>query len=215
MRPLAVERYQRLGAQTERDGDGGFLLAGIVDAKASMWDLLEQVARSTDDDRSGWDVASDPAVCRRELLPWAAQFYSEIVHPEEVAPSVSDDAVDVVRARVLRRPRWERGANDTIVDAMKALMNDPKRVIVRDRFDPANPLEDSEYHLQVRVRSADIKAGYTPEDLFAAGRAVKPGWVVLHTGLADERDYADVDATYASYGAVEAGNTDYADVETP
>ncbi|CAB4894868.1 unannotated protein [freshwater metagenome] len=215
MRPLAAERYKRLGAQTDRDSDGGFLLAALVDAKASMWDELEHVAREDDAGRPGWIVAADPATCRPEFLPWAAQFYGETVHPQDVGPSVPPAVVAAIRARVARRPRLERGTTAAIVEAMKAMMVGAKRVVVRDRYNPADPTTDSAYHLQVRPRSSDIHPDFTPEDLFAAGRAVKPAWVVLHTGLADERDYDDVPPIYPTYGALLTGNTNYADILTP
>lgn len=211
MRPLAGERYSRLGAQTQGDPGAGWHLAGLVDAKAAMWDDLEQAAHDSPDGAAGWEATTDPATCRRAWLPWAAQLYGEQVPVETISPAVGDSVVDLARSRVLAQPHTARGTTRAVVAAALAHMTSTA-LIVRDRYDPLHSTADSPYHLTLIVRDTDVP------DLAAlttAAEKVKPGWVLLHVVASDVRTWAEVVATWPTWDTVVAANPTWNSLLTP
>jgi hypothetical protein len=211
MRPLAVERYRRLGAQTYGDGAAGWYLAGLVDAKAAMWDDLEHVAREDDNGRPGWAVAADPATCRRSFLPWAAQLYGMSVPVEDVAPGVPETVVNAHRQRVIDRPAAAYGTTASIVAAALSVMTGP-RVHPVERRDPATSPDDAPWNLTLVVHPGDV-----PDEaaLQQAVDRAKPAWVIVHIVLTAVRTLRDVNDEYASLADVNSGNVSLADVLTP
>lgn len=211
MRPLALERYSRLGAQTFGDGPAGWYLAGLVEAWAAPYDDLEHVARVAPDGRDGWQVAADPAVCRRAFLPWAAQFFGESVPVEDVAPGVPESVVAGHRERVLERPTRSLGSTAAIVQAYRSRMTG-NGLIVRDRYNPAAPGTDAPYHLSLVARAAQVP---DPAAALRAAQAAKPAWVQLHVEVSDVRDWQEVLDTYEDWQDVLDNNADWQDVLTP
>lgn len=221
MRPLAIERYRRLGAQTIGDSSR-WLLASIVDAQAAMWDGVELVGRVQDDGRDGWVVALDPATCPRRWLPCAAQLGGVTIDPVSVAPDAPPEFVAAERARAVERPALYTGLTRTILSAIRRYLlpaAGPGAVIWRPRFDPDSPTADSAYHLTVVVRRSAVRPDELDGDdaprLLAAFLDALPAGLIGHLRISDERDWQEVYDTWPTWQGAEGDNTDWADVLTP
>jgi hypothetical protein len=214
LRPLALDRYRRLGAQTHDDAKGGWLLAGLVDAKASMYDEAEQVAHDDDQDRPGWVAATDPLTCHRSFLPWAAQLYGTSVPVENIAPGVPDATVDRERQRVNARGLYRRGSTQAIVMALAAATTGQRLPIVRERYDPTHPSDDKAWHTTLRYRTADVT---NPTLLYALAvdPTIKPAGLTIHILIEDRRDYDQSSVDFPTYQDRTTGNASYDDTGTP
>lgn len=216
MSTVAASAYGDLGALTFPDAENGFALAALVEAWSTVLGWVDDAARpepGTGD--PAWAQVLDPFRCPWWALRWCGQVYGVRLKPELGAFERPAPALEAAwRAEIADRPAWRRGTPGSIVATARLFMTGDRRVTLRERYDISNPSADSPYHLQVRVRAADVLPGQEAA-LEAAVRRQKPAGLVMHFEITDDRDWQNVDDQYGSWTAVETDNADWADVLTP
>jgi hypothetical protein len=219
--------YEQLGPYAADDEGGGWVLAGLVDgiARGLLGQLEELVA--PDDSAGPLEWLLDPEHAPAWALAWLGQLVGVRVDPAVQEPGADPADVAEVRRLIRDAPMWARGTLRYLQAVTVPLLVDGARIRVRERFDPDHANVDSPHHLQVSLRWDDLlprwKVGTAgaPEtyDIDPEARrrilAAVPAGIKGHLRVSDVRSWQDVDDDYATWGAVNDGNVNWADVLTP
>jgi len=117
-------------------------VAHLCNAFAQMFQLLETLGRdNVVVGAPGWSIVVDPNRCPVEGLPWLGQFVGA-----RVPYGLTEDQQ---RNMVKDAPGWDRGSPQAIMAAASVFLTGNKTVIMRERFNQANPNVDSPGYLQI------------------------------------------------------------------
>lgn len=145
-------------------------------SRAAAYDELDQAILSHGD-VPGWARlfrVDDPVACPAWALPWVCQFAG--IDPDGMSEQDIRDAISLP-ANLLR------GTTASISRVVKQTLTGTKTLIIRERFDPDNPNDDSPYHLTLITRTSE-----TPDPAATLAAVVgengrpgqKPAGIVLH-----------------------------------
>jgi len=144
-------------------------------SRAAAYDELDQAILSYDD-VPGWARlfrVDDPGACPAWALPWVCQFAG--IDPDGVGEQDIRDAISLP-ANLLR------GTTASISRVVKQTLTGMQTLIIRERFDPDSPGDDSPYHLTLITRTSETSD--TALTLAAAAKQ-KPAGIVLHIVTVD------------------------------
>lgn len=191
----AEDLYASLGAYTVGDEDQDWDLLNVCEAVATAF--TEPVAElvSERNGRVSWQVLFDPALCPVEYLPYLAQF---------TGSTLVDSMSEAEKRAAIELPEgWSRGTPAAMRQAIGRTLTGSKHIYMDERAG------GSAYALTIRTQTAETPSATATE---AAAVSQKPVGVVLDFAAITGRTYAELDADFADYAAVEAGNADYAEV---
>jgi len=141
-------------------------------SRAAAYDELDQaILEYGAGDAPGWARlfrVDDPDACPAWALPWVCQFAG--IDPDGMAEQDIRDAISLP-ANLLR------GTTASISRVVKQTLTGMQTLIIRERFDPDSPGDDSPYHLTLITRTSE-----TPDAALslAAATKQKPAGIVLH-----------------------------------
>lgn len=187
MGQAADRAAELLGPLVTRDETGlvADLAAALVAGDEEMTLLL---------DRLGVAAYLAPAVAPGRWLPWLAG-----VAGARIAAGMSEAQQ---RAEVEMPTGWRRGRPATILAAVAPFLAPPRRVQLRERFNPESP-GDAADHALLQVQASDVLPGMAAA-LTAAFHAALPVDVTGHVVITDQRIYADLP---------EVGDGEYDDIK--
>lgn len=122
------------------DEAAGWPLLHYLHAFFMPMQKIDDIVRDTDDG-PGWSILFDPDRCPARYLPFCAMFAGVVLRPE-----MSEDER---RRRIKERDGVKRCTPSAIVKAVQETITGDKSVIVRERFNPADPDVDSPGHFQI------------------------------------------------------------------
>lgn len=206
--------YEQLRPLAYADEALGWPLLHYVSGFALPFQLVEDLARDTDDGRPGWAVLLDPDTCPAWALPWLAQLAGVVL---DTTLSEADQ-----RAQIVDEAGFRRGTPAALVSAVQARLTGTKtaRVLERDDIDyVAGGPDDSAYRLGVLTLASETP---DPAAVYQAILSQKPGGIVVTYLVADDSGpesytgllirfgtYDDMLAGAASYDAVEVRDYHY------
>lgn len=162
---------------------------------------VADLAETGDNGEVGWSVLLDIDRVPDKGIGWLAQLVGVRLNPDLDAMTQ--------RARVRETDGWNRGTLGAMAGAAHQYLTGAQHVILRERFNPADPDVDHAYHLQVITYTSE-----TPDSakVLAALMAQKPAGIILHydtldgqdfeTLYLDNPDFQGVYTTYATFQGV-------------
>jgi len=153
LKSFSQDLYDRVQPLNFADPTYDYPIAKLAQAFGMMFQVVEDYGR--DDPitgQPGWSVVMDISKCPNEALPWLGQFVG-VRLPTGLTP-------DQQRAYIKDAPGWDRGTVAALKAAVSPYLAGNKSVIVRERFNQANPNVDSPGYFQVTTY-----ANETPIDL--------------------------------------------------
>lgn len=191
----AEDLYAALGAFTVGDEAQDWALLKATEALCLAF--VEPVAELVEerDGRVPWQILFDPELCPVAYLPLLAQF---------TGSTLTGSMTEAERRAAIALPEgWSRGTRAALIQAIQRTLTGSKNVAFVERY------TGSAYKLAVRTQTSE-----TPSEAatLAAILGQKPIGIVLDYDSITGQTYADVDAAYADYAALEADNVDYSEV---
>jgi hypothetical protein len=190
MEPFAYELYQGLEPLHFGESTHGYALAYYCRAIGLMFDYIDKLARQYE-----WESIMDPNEVPREGIRWLGQFVG--VQIDHGTPEGQ------MRAKLLDRSGWYRGTPLAIANAAAATLTGTRSVILLERYG------GNAWHLRVLTRTGETPV---PAATLDAVLNVKPAGIILEHQVVDTLTYDLLAAQHASYNAVQAAFTDYADI---
>lgn len=186
-RPLvgsfAEQAYEAVAPLSYADESYGWPLLCLLGAIGSMFQLVEDLSRDTDDG-PGWSAALDVDRAPEAALPWLAQFVGVRI------PLGLDEAQQ--RARIRSTDGFRRGTPAALVGAAQQYLTGSKTVIFRER-------DGGAYKLKVWTRTSE-----TPDSakVLAALLEQKPAGITLTYAAIADWIYDDISSSFGSYSAI-------------
>jgi hypothetical protein len=189
----------------EADLSVGFALAYFCGSIGTMFQILENYGRDETDengkDAPGWSQLVDIERTPDEALPWFGQFTGARFPPGLTA--------DQQRAYIVNAPQWRRGTLRSFQDVASIYLTGNQTLIIKERYDPANPTVDSPGHLTIYTYAPETP---NPTAVQNALMSVKPAGIILHYQSLTGQLYSTVKANYATYTAVKTKYATYDDM---
>jgi hypothetical protein len=198
MDALAQDIYDYITAVVpDTNGDLATYVGALGDV---LFQEVDDYAAEGPNGERGWSILLDIDRIPDKGLPWIAQFVG-VDLPDGIS------AVDQ-RTLIADTAAWKRGTVDALRGAVKPYLTGSKNVLIRERYDPANPGVDSPGHIQVITYESQ-----TPVEDWAATNALpNPGfevdmsrWTNLKPSAAVSRDPTVAKSGVASAKVVAAG----------
>lgn len=180
----AIKDQTRPWVEADTAGDYRALSEGIAAMFQPLADLI-----SDDDEGPGWSRLMDVARVPSRDLGYLAQFAGVTL-----LPGLSDADQ---RARIRSTDGQNRGTPGALVGAAQQYLTGDKRVVLRERFNPATGADA--WHLQLFTRTAETA---DPAAIVRAVNAQKPAGLIIHFAVVDGADWEAVRTTYDSWLAV-------------
>lgn len=195
--PSTRRLYDSLGSGfTREDESSGWQLLRFVESFGVEMGVVDDIVRDSDDG-PGWSVVFDIDRVPIAYLPFLAQFIG-------VRIGLSNLSDAEKRARVKNAEGFKRGTRPAMIQAAKSLLTGTKRVKVLERFEGnANA---------VRVQTYLAETPDAP-GVEAEVRKQKPAGLILTHQVLGGATYGELSAEFATYPLLDAGFTDYADME--
>jgi hypothetical protein len=196
---VGADLYAGLAPLAFADAEHGWALLLLCEAVGRMWQEVDDLVRE-DDGRAGWsalvDVDRAPgAGAEIDALPWLAQLAG--------VPGVAALGDFDRREAIRRRSGSWRGTPDAIVSYAERFTDGLVGVSLRERFDSSAVGDvDAPYHGQVRIRRSRLLPDVDQTALANAILARVPAGLRYEVVITDERDFEQVDATWASFDAI-------------
>lgn len=192
--PTTEIAYAGLGPLTEPDEATDWQLLRFLDALMVQLDEVEKLSRDTEQ-HVGWGRLLDLDAAPDEALPWLAQLVG-VVALKGLDPASQ-------RIRIGEAAGWNRGTPAAIRGAMKQYLTGSRTTQIFERYQ-GNP-----YRLRVRTFTSETP---DPAAVEKAVRDLKPAGIVLQYDVSLGQAYDELNASYASYDAVQAAHATYNDV---
>lgn len=166
----------------------------------SIWEIVQPyegpyTAPNPTKPGEGWAHVFNPHSSPEFALDWLAQFVGVTVQPGWT--------VAEKRAAIATPEGWARGTRAALISAIERTLTGDKHIAFVERQG------GNAYQLSVRTQESE-----TPDEdvTRAAILEQKPAGLVLDYDAITGATYAEVEAAYADYAAVDAGNDDYAEL---
>jgi hypothetical protein len=198
---VGTRAYDALEPIATPDESLGWPLLAYVSGLALPSEEVADLAETGDNGEVGWSVLLDIDRVPDKAIGWLAQFIGVRLNPD------LDTATQ--RTRVRETDGWNRGTLGAFAGAAHQYLTGAQHVIIRERFNPADPDVDHAYHIQVITYTAE-----TPDSakVLAALLEQKPAGIILHyevfdgqdfeTLFLDNPDFQGVYTTYATFQGV-------------
>lgn len=193
---FASRLYGMLAPLAQYDPSYGWSLLIFVNAIGSMFELVEEWVRDSEDG-PGWSLLLDLDRCPPEALPWLAQFVGVRLLPDSTAVEQ--------RARIASTDGFSRGTPSSIRGAAAATLTGTKTVVFRERYG------GDAYALTIVTYTAE-----TPDEA-ATRRAIvaqKPAGIVLDYHASAGQDWESVRVGFATWDAMKAAYPTWNSVKT-
>lgn len=198
---VAAELYEAVRPLAYDDPARGYATLIVCNA---FGETLEDLSSIVDPDPDtavlGWQAVMSPTTAPVAWLKWLGQFVGVRI------PAGIDEAS--ARLRIAETDGFRRGSLGAIMGAARSYLIGDRKVVLRERYDPSDPLVDSPYHLTVFTFDDE-----TP-DPAAVERAIvaqKPAGILLHYEVREGQDYATL-ATVGTYGDLTTTYPTYGDI---
>jgi len=203
---LANIAYDQMAPVARDDADRGYPLLKFLDAYYLPLQQVDDIVRARDDGTPGWAVLFDADRCPTRCLPWLAMMAGV-----RLGTGMSEAEI---RARIKERPNVHRCTPGALIAAAQFHLTGAKSVILRERYDPANPAVDSPGHFHIVTRTAE-----TPDE-GAVRRALleqKDVGLLMHYTVIDGQDWQELIDTYPTWADVLSTYATWTDVieDTP
>lgn len=194
--------YGALAPLAWADEVNGWALLHYCEAAGSMLEQVEGYVRDRPElGLPGWGILLDVWNAPAEAQGWQAQFVGvSLVSGATVADS---------RTRIASTDGFARGSITAFRAAPRPHLTGGKRVTLRERYDPANPTDDSPGHIHVTTYTVETP---DPAAVEAALLAQKPAGLILHFEVQDGQDYQNLLDNHPTYQDVLDDYDDYASV---
>lgn len=196
---VAAELYDALTPLAWRDEELGYHLLLYCEAIGSMLEQVDGYVRDNDAlGLPGWGILLDVENVPEEALGYLAQFVGVSL--------VSGHTAAQSRVRIASTDGFARGSIVAFRAAAMAHLTGGQRVTLRERYDPANPGDDSPGHIHVTTYTDE-----TPDSaaVLAALTAQKPAGLILHYEVQDGQDYQNLLDNHPTYQDVKDDYVDY------
>lgn len=176
-------------------------LRDYLEAMGSMFSETELYAISEEDDELGWMILFDPDLCPPQALPYLAQYVGE-----QLPVGISEPDA---REWIKDAPNQRRGTLESVVRVAQRSLSGDRIVQVRQRSGSGLILPEDQITVQTYTHQTpnvdqvirDLENDAVPYDI-TLNMVVLPG-----------QTWADVNATYANWSAVEADNPTWLDLQ--
>lgn len=185
-------------------GDPDETLNVYLHALAFMFKEVDDIAKDGPNGEPGWSQIFDLQRAKTEWLPWMAQFVGYVIPIKPAGqPAVEYDATQ--RERIVTKSNWLRGTVTSLTRAAEDHLNDPKRVIVQERWQ-GNP-----YHIRVLVYGSEVKTSQA--QLTYAVLADKTAGLIMNIVFLTGRSWDDLMISpYNTWQTARDHYIDWADV---
>lgn len=205
--PIARVAYEEMAPVHAEDAIRGYPLALFLHAYYMPLQKVDDIVRDRPElNLPGWGILFHPDLCPAEYLGYLAMFAG--------VPITDDMSEAEKRQRIKLRDNTKRCTPGAIIQAAQDHLIEPKRVILRERYDPDNPLVDSPGHFMVITYTADTP---DPDAVLAAIKEQKDVGLILHYDVQDGQDWQQVVTDYATWNDVLAAYDTWQDLidDTP
>lgn len=198
---IGEEMYSDAAPLVGAFGDPDTQLRVYMFALASMLQPIDDICKDGPNGEPGWSQIFDLTRMKTSWLPWAGQLNGYFVPAQPASQTLAEyDAIQ--RDRIVTRRADTKGTTDRLVLDVKDQLNDPKRVIVRERADGNHAsIFVYVYHADVATSDAEVTK--------VALAAKLAGLIMTFIVLPDEATYNEVVAANATYAAVLSDFEDY------
>lgn len=192
------------------DEAAGWPLLKFLHAYFMPMQKIDDIVRDTDEG-PGWSILFDPDRCPARYLAFPAMFAGVVLRPNMTE--------EEKRSRIKNRDGLKRCTPGAIVQAAKdnldpAIPMEQRDVILRERYNPADPLVDSPGHFQIITYTAQTP---DPDAVLAAIRQHKDVDFVMHYDVVDGQDWQQLVNDFGTWQDVVTAYPTWQDVieDTP
>lgn len=193
--------YRSLGFHVEDDAATAYTLRRFCEAWCAPMQATYDIVR----ERPGfpaWSILLDPDNCPADSLPYLAQFVGVVITPQ-----MSEEQI---REEIKEPTGWARGREPAIrlagARTLEPVADEPLVIVIRTR----TPEVGWHYIRTLATQTPD------PERTEAVFRDAIPAWEALDYQAFDGPTYADLDAGYADYAALDTAFAHYSEIpESP
>lgn len=197
---VADELFEAVAPLAYDDATNDNATLGLVNALALVLDDIATIVNPADGS-APWSLVYDLDNAPVEWLPWLGQWVGVRI------PTGLDEAS--MRLRVRETDGFKRGSVGAIMGAARQRLIGDRKVVLRERYDPSDPLVDSPYHLTVFTFTDETPDSAAVE---AALVAQKPAGIILHYEVRDGQDWQTLSAGGTTWADVVSTYDDWADV---
>jgi len=199
-----VEQYQPI---IDKYGDPE--MAARIYLMGLGWMLAEvnDLTKEGPDGEPGWSQLFDLTRAKTDWLPWIGQLVGYRVPPRPPDPTPGELLVydQEQRERIVTRSSHRRGGVDILRDVIQEHLDDPKTVIIQERY------SGRAAHIHVWVYADQIIT--SAAEVERAARSQKAtGLIMTFTILTGTQNYAALTANSASYAIATAKFANYSEM---
>lgn len=199
---FADELYDALAPLTADDEANDYALAHLCAAISLPFELPAEWAEVDEDGVStGWNSLLDPDLSPDYALAWLGQFHG--------VRFISGLTEASKRLRVRETDGFKRGSPEALRGAARQYLTGNMTATIRERYNPADPLVDSPYYLQVITYTSETP---DPAIVLAALMQQKPAGIILNYVVVDGQDWQSVLDGYTDWNDVNVTFDSWQDV---
>lgn len=195
---FAENIYSEFAPLTKNEEATAYALAQFIGALGLGYQPVDDVARDSGA-YPGWSSVLDADRAPAYFLTWLGQFVG-------ISP-MAGLTVAQTRIRIKAREGWARGTPAAIKTVVQRFLTGTKEVLIVER-------DSSPYHFAIVTRTSETPGGASADIVLAVTREQKPAGLQFSHTAVPGRIYTELESLYANYAAIDAGNTDYTDVES-
>lgn len=198
---LAEIAYEQMAPVHKDDAERGYPLLIFLNAYYMPLQTIDDIVRDREG-MPGWGILFDPDLCPFRYLPWLAMIAGVRLRPG--MPELE------MRDRIKQRDGRHRCTPDALIkaarDNLTSLGDSTPRVILRERFNAADPTGDDPGYFQVVTYASQTP---DPEAVLQALLPQKDVGLIMTYTVLEGQDYQTLADTHATYTAVSTDYDDY------